>query len=163
MIVQLSNTVSPDQKESIVALMAKLGYKSNEVKTQQGHYLVGIGKKEVDLRALGNLPGITDIHRVSDDYKLVSRKWKVDRSRIDLGDGVVIGNGSLSIMAGPCSIETDKQVEATIQHLVKNGVRLMRGGVFKPRSSPYAFRGVGVDGLKMWHRLARAAGIKSIS
>ena len=163
MIIQLSSTISPDQKESIVSLMSKLGYKSNEVKTQEGHYLVGIGKKEIDLRALGQLPGITDIHRVSDDYKLVSRKWKVERTRIDLGDGVVIGSGSLSIMAGPCSIETEQQVEATLGHLVKNGVRLMRGGVFKPRSSPYAFRGLGVEGLKMWHRLAREAGIKIIS
>ncbi len=163
MIIQLSKTISPAQKELIVSVIAKLGYKTTEVKTGQGHYLVGIGKREFDLRSLGHLPGIADIHRVSDDYKLVSRKWKVERSQIDLGDGVVIGNGSLSIMAGPCSIETEKQVEATISHLVKNGVRLMRGGVFKPRSSPYAFRGLGVEGLKMWYTLARAAGIKIIS
>src|SRR5258707_15805834 len=126
MIIQLSASISPNQKESIVSLMTKLGYKSNEVKTQQGHYLVGIGKKEIDLRALGHLPGITDIHRVSDDYKLVSRKWKVERSRIDLGDGVVIGNGSLSIMAGACSIETEEQGEANIPHLVKKKGGLMR-------------------------------------
>ena len=163
MIIQLSKAISTSQKESIVATVGKLGYKTTEVKTQQGHYLVGIGKKEFDLRAVGHLPGITDIHRVSDDYKLVSRKWNVERSQIDLGDGVVIGNGSLSIMAGPCSIETEKQVESTLLHLVKNKVRIMRGGVFKPRSSPYAFRGLGVEGLKMWHSMARAAGIKIIS
>ena len=163
MIIQLSKTISQDQKESIVSAIGKLGYKTIDVKTQQGNYLVGIGKKEFDLRALGHLPGISDIHRVSDDYKLVSRKWKVERTQIDLGDGVVIGNGSLSIMAGPCSIETEKQVEATLRHLVRNNVRLMRGGVFKPRSSPYAFRGLGVTGLKMWYTMARQAGIKIIS
>jgi 3-deoxy-7-phosphoheptulonate synthase len=75
----------------------------------------------------------------------------------------VIGNGSLSIMAGPCSIENEQQVKLTIDHLQKNGVRIMRGGVFKPRSSPYAFRGLGVEGLKMWYTMARAAGIKIIS
>jgi 3-deoxy-7-phosphoheptulonate synthase len=109
------------------------------------------------------MQGIADIHRVSDDYKLVSRKWKVDRTHIDLGDGVIIGNGALSIMAGPCSIESEEQVQHTIDHLIKNDVHIMRGGVFKPRSSPYAFRGMGVDGLKMWHTLARKSGIKIIS
>jgi 3-deoxy-7-phosphoheptulonate synthase len=82
---------------------------------------------------------------------------------IDLGDSVHIGNGSLSIMAGPCSIETEKQIELTIAHLKANHVKIMRGGVFKPRSSPYAFRGLGIDGLKMWHQLAKAAGIKIVS
>jgi 3-deoxy-7-phosphoheptulonate synthase len=163
MIIQLEPSISPDHKKSIIELLKKLGYKSNEVTTQHGNYLVGIGKKEIDIRQLGHLPGIQDIHRVSDDYKLVSRKWKVDHSQIDLGDGVVIGNGAVAIMAGPCSIETEAQVDATINHLVKNGVRIMRGGVFKPRSSPYAFRGLGVEGLKMWYTKARAAGIKIVS
>lgn len=112
---------------------------------------------------MGHMKGIMDIHRVSDDYKLVSRKWKVGRTHIDLGDGVVVGNDTLSIMAGPCSIENENQVALTIQHLKKNDVRIMRGGVFKPRSSPYAFRGLGVEGLKMWYQQARQAGIKIIS
>jgi len=163
MIVQLSKIVSAEQKDKIIGTIALLGYTTTEVVTRQGHYLVGIGKKEFDLRSIGHLPGIADIHRVSEDYKLVSRKWKVERSQINLGDNVIIGGGVLSIMAGPCSIETEAQVEGTLRHLVKNGVRIMRGGVFKPRSSPYAFRGLGVEGLKMWHTLARAAGIKIIS
>lgn len=163
MIIQLEKNVTAPEKAAIVDKAREVGYKTTEVITQQGNYLVGIGKKEFDIRSLGHLPGIADIHRVSDDYKLVSRKWKVDRTQIDLGDGVVIGNSSLSIMAGPCSIETEKQVQDTIDHLLKHNVRIMRGGVFKPRSSPYAFRGLGVDGLKMWHALARSHGIKIIS
>ena len=102
---------------------------------------MGIGKKEFDIRQLGHMKGIADIHRVSDDYKLVSRKWKVERTHIDLGDGVDDWKWSLSIMAGPCSIESEEQVEQIINHLVRNKVSIMRGGVFKPRSSPYAFRG----------------------
>lgn len=163
MIIQLKSTLTDTEKQNIVSAIQSVGYKSNEVKTQHAHYLVGIGKKDFDIRKLGHLPGIADIHRVSDDYKLVSRKWKVGRSRIDLGDGVFIGEGSLSVMAGPCSIENESQVALTIDHLVKNGVRIMRGGVFKPRSSPYSFRGLGVDGLKMWYEQARKAGIKIIS
>lgn len=163
MIIQLQPSVSAPERETITAVMKGLGYKATAVKTQAGNYLVGIGKKEFDIRQLGQLPGIADIHRVSDDYKLVSRKWKVGHSTVDLGDGVVIGDGSLSIMAGPCSIENEAQVQNTIDHLVANGVRIMRGGVFKPRSSPYAFRGLGVEGLTMWYTLARRAGIKIVS
>lgn len=163
MIIQLDRSVTPGEKQAITSKIRGLDYKCTEVNTDENTYLVGIGKKEFDIRLLGQMPGIADIHRVSDDYKLVSRKWKVDRTHINLGDGVVIGNGSLSVMAGPCSIESEEQVQQTIDHLVANGVRIMRGGVFKPRSSPYAFRGLGVEGLKMWYNLARKAGIKIIS
>jgi 3-deoxy-7-phosphoheptulonate synthase len=163
MIIQLQPGIGSQDKDSIIEKVKSLEYKTTMVKTQKGSYLVCIGKKDFDIRQLGHMKGIADIHRVSDDYKLVSRKWKVDRTHIDLGDGVVIGNGALSIMAGPCSIETEKQVEATISHLKQNGVRIMRGGVFKPRSSPYAFRGLGVEGLKMWYQIARKEGIKIIS
>ncbi|HTE32444.1 MAG TPA: N-acetylneuraminate synthase family protein, partial [Chryseolinea sp.] len=163
MIIQLQNSITPEEKAAIVTTVKGLEYKTREVVTQRHVYLVGIGKKEFDLRLVGQMKGIQDIHRVSDDYKLVSRKWKVNRTTIDLGDGVTVGDGSLSIMAGPCSIENEDQVRNTIDHLVANGVKIMRGGVFKPRSSPYAFRGLGVEGLKMWHVLARQAGIKIIS
>jgi len=163
MIIQLQNDIASLEKDAIVNKIRSLDYKTTEVKTQKNTYVVGIGKKDFDIRLLGHMKGIEDIHRVSDDYKLVSRKWKVERTKIDLGDDVMIANGSLSIMAGPCSIENEAQVEKTINHLKSNGVNIMRGGVFKPRSSPYAFRGLGVDGLKMWHACARKAGIKIIS
>jgi 3-deoxy-7-phosphoheptulonate synthase len=163
MIIQLSPRITTSERESILEKVKSLEYKTNFVQTQKGSYVVCIGKKDFDIRQLGNMPGIQDIHRVSDDYKLVSRKWKVDRTHIDLGDGVIVGDGSLSVMAGPCSIENEKQVELTLEHLLANDVRIMRGGVFKPRSSPYAFRGMGVEGLKMWYTLARKAGIKIIT
>jgi 3-deoxy-7-phosphoheptulonate synthase len=163
MIIQLHSEISKTDLEAILLKVRSLEYKTNIVRTQKGNYIVCIGKKDFDIRQLGHMQGIADIHRVSDDFKLVSRKWKVDRSQLDLGDGVLIGEGSLSIMAGPCSIENETQVELTLKHLLDNGVRIMRGGVFKPRSSPYAFRGLGVDGLKMWYNLARKAGIKIIT
>jgi 3-deoxy-7-phosphoheptulonate synthase len=163
MIIQLQPAIQDLDKEKIIEKIASLGYKNMEVKTQQGFYLIGIGKKEFDIRQLGHMQGIADIHRVSDEYKLVSAKWKVEPTIIDLGDGVTIGGGNLSIMAGPCSIENEQQVDLTINHLKTNGVNIMRGGVYKPRSSPYAFRGLGIDGLKMWHERAKTAGIKIIS
>jgi 3-deoxy-7-phosphoheptulonate synthase len=163
MIIQLSKTVSIDQKHNIIKHIQQVGYKPTEVLTQHALYVVAIGKKEFDIRSLGHLPGIADIHQVSDDYQLVSRKWKTNYSVIDLGDEVRIGDGELSIMAGPCSIENEKQIQLTLDHLKASDVRIMRGGVFKPRRSPYAFRGLGIDGLKMWYGLARNADIKIIS
>jgi 3-deoxy-7-phosphoheptulonate synthase len=163
MIIQLKPDVTAAHREAIIAVIAGMGYKTTQVKTQHAEYLVGIGKKEFDIRRLGHMEGIADIHRVSDDYKLVSRKWKVSHTYIDLGDDITIGDGSFTIMAGPCSIESEQQIEATIGHLKDQRVRIMRGGVFKPRSSPYSFRGMGVEGLKMWHRHARANGIRIVS
>lgn len=163
MIIQLEEKLKSKTKENILSKINAIGYKTTEVKTQKGIYLVCIGKNEFDIRGIGSLDGVRDVHRVSESYKLVSRKWKVNASEIDLGDKVIIKEGELSIMAGPCSIESEEQVLGIVKHLVENGVKIMRGGVFKPRSSPYAFRGLGMDGLKMFHKICRANGIKIIT
>lgn len=163
MIIQLEPGIDTPRKEAIIKKAMGLNYKTTEVKTQKGNYLIGIGKSEFDIRELGNMPGIQDIHIVSDNYMLVSKKWKVNPSEIDLQDGVVITQGNMAIMAGPCSIENEEQVYKTIQHLKEAGIKIMRGGVYKPRSSPYSFRGLGIDGLKMWYTAAKEAGIKIIS
>ncbi|MCC9167384.1 bifunctional 3-deoxy-7-phosphoheptulonate synthase/chorismate mutase [Pontibacter harenae] len=163
MIIQLQQGISADVKENILQKVEAIGYKANEVITQDAHYLVAIGKKEFDIRSIGKLAGVADIHRVSDEYKLISRKWRVEPTRIDLGDGVTIGEGQFSIMAGPCSIESEKQIELVVQHLKENNVKIMRGGVFKPRSSPYAFRGMGLEGLQMFYRICQENGIKIIT
>lgn len=163
MIIQLEPEITGEEKNNILAKIKSFGYTSTEVKTHHGNYLVCIGKKDFDIRHIGALAGVEDVHRVSDGYKLVSRKWKVNPTTIDLGDGVTIGGGGLAIMAGPCSIESEEQVQKIIQHLIENNVKIMRGGVFKPRSSPYTFRGIGLDGLKMFYNECKKNGIKVIT
>jgi 3-deoxy-7-phosphoheptulonate synthase len=163
MIIQLDKTISTEEKGTVIQHVEGLNYKIKQVETQEGAYYVCIGKKDFDIREIGHLPGILDIHIVSDSYKLVSNKWKVDQTVIDLGDGIKIGGGEFAIMAGPCSIEGEENIEKTISHLKENGISIMRGGVYKPRSSPYSFRGMGLEGLKTWHRIARENGIKIIS
>ncbi|MEO1516642.1 MAG: bifunctional 3-deoxy-7-phosphoheptulonate synthase/chorismate mutase [Bacteroidota bacterium] len=163
MIIQLKEDISEQQLQRLQDKLDDIQYKGNPVKTQFGDYIICVGKKDFDLRSIGTMPGIRDIHRVSDSYKLVSKKWKVEDTCIDLGDGVEIGTGHFEMMAGPCSIESEEQIEKTVAHLVANNVRIMRGGVYKPRSSPYSFRGLGIDGLKLWYEKARAAGIKIIT
>ena len=163
MIIQLHKDIAKGEKEAIIEKAKSIKYKTTEVKTQQGDYLIGIGSADFDIREIGQMPGISDIHIVSDSYKLVSKKWKVAPGEIDLGDGVSISQGSFTIMGGPCSIESEEQVAKTIAHLKAHGVQIMRGGVYKPRSSPYSFRGLGIEGLKMWYSAAKEAGIKIIT
>jgi len=168
MIIQLEKNITDIQRATLEAKLNAIQYKTMEVSTQFGEYIIGVGKKEFDIRSIGTMAGIRDIHRVSDAYKLVSKKWKVDDTVIDLGDGLKIGGGHFAMMAGPCmagpcSIESEEQIDKTINHLVENGIRIMRGGVYKPRSSPYSFRGLGIDGLKLWYKKASEAGIKIIT
>ena len=163
MIIQLSKNINAAAKSNLLNALSDLQIKSSEVKTQFQDYIIGIPKTDFDIRNIGNMEGITDIHRVSDAYKLVSKKWKTERTIIDLGDEVKIGGKDLAIMAGPCSIENEAQIENTVQHLLKNNIKIMRGGVYKPRSSPYAFRGLGMDGLKLFYKHCSENGIKVIT
>ena len=103
MIIQLKPTISPKSRANLDSIIAEIGYKSLEVKTQFQNYLVATGTNDFDIRRIGSLKGIKDIHRVTDDYKLVSRKWKLNRTKIYLGDDVYIGENKLTIMAGPVS------------------------------------------------------------
>ncbi len=163
MIVQLDKNISAETINNLQSKLTDIGYEGNEVKTQFDHYMICIGKKPFDIRSIGCLEGVKDIHKVTDPYKLVSRQWKVKNTLIDLGDNVIIGDGHFEIMAGPCSIESPEQVESVVKHLKANGVNIMRGGVYKPRSSPYSFRGLGIEGLKMFHQICSAHGVKIIT
>jgi len=163
MIIHLEKNIGTADKGIILKHLTAIGYQATEVSTQHGLYFVCIGKKGLYIRFFGSMQGVKDVHRVSDSYKLVSRKWKVGESPVDLGDGLLIGDGNFAVMAGPCSIESEEQVRKIAEHLSANGVRIMRGGVFKPRSSPYAFRGMGLDGLKMFNSICREYGIKIIT
>ncbi len=163
MIIQLEKGVNGEVLSSLEQELQSLKYKTTRVQTQFGNYLVGTGKKQFDIRKIGHKEGIKDIHVVSDDYKLVSAKWKVNQTVIDLGDDVKIGGGHFSLMAGPCSIEDEENIMDTINFLKANNIKIMRGGVYKPRSSPYSFRGLGIEGLKLWYQLAKENGIKIVT
>lgn len=163
MIIQLKENISSTEESGIGNYLSEKKFTSKEVRTQLGHYLVCIGKTDFDIRTIGNMNGVKDIHVVSDSYKLVSKKWKTNNTKIYLDNELVIGGERPVIMAGPCSVESEKQIQSIAEHLVKNGVRIMRGGVFKPRSSPYAFRGMGIEGLKLMHEICKPLNIKIIT
>lgn len=163
MIVTLQKDITPAEKERIKECLSEKGYESSAVHTQGGSYLVAIGKKSFDIRFIGNLAGVADVHRVSDAYKMVSRKWKAAPTAVTLDTGAKIVEGGLSIMAGPCSIETEQQALDTAEFLKANNVPVMRGGAFKPRTSPYSFQGLGIEGLKMFYEIAHAHGRAVVS
>ena len=162
MIIQLEKNIKPTQLAKLKEKLSDIKYQTTEVTTQSCNYIIGVGKKDFDIRAIGVLEGIKDIHRVSDAYKLVSKKWRMEDSQIDFGD-FKIGTGNFALMAGPCSIESEEQIQSTVAHLQEQGIKIMRGGVYKPRSSPYSFRGLGIEGLKLWHKYTSQAGIKIIT
>lgn len=162
MIIQLTNDITEENKKDLTSFVLQLGYSVQPVSTSQGNYLVCIGNYEFDIRKIGGKEGVKDVHRVSDSYKLVSRKWKQYTSKIKVGN-TIIGDNCPVIIAGPCSIESEEQVSAIVNHLTAIGVNIMRGGIFKPRSSPYTFQGLGVDGLSMFYRICKEKGISIIS
>lgn len=163
MIIQLENNISSDERSQVFEILKKFSFKSREVKTQISDYLVVIGNRDFDIRLLGNLKAVKDVHKVDDNYKLVSSKWKTKPTQIKLDEDTYIGSNGFSIMAGPCSIENESQIERMVEFLLSKEVKIMRGGVFKPRSSPYSFRGVGIEGLKQFYAICKVNGIKIIT
>lgn len=163
MIIQLDKNCTTRQRNDLYNVLLKSEIKTTEVITQDNSYLVAVLTTDIDIRTIGNLPGVKDVHRVTDGYKLVSRKWKVKPTEIELGNNVTIIENDFTVIAGPCSIESEEQIHKIVQHLVKNNIKIMRGGVYKPRSSPYAFRGLGIDGLKLFHSICQSYGIKIIT
>lgn len=163
MIVQLEHGISEERRTVAIDALRALGLQLTEVQTQYRGYVVCLKDKPLDIRTVGAIPGVVDVHRVSDTYQLVSRSWRVHPTTIDLGDGVTITEGGGTIMMGPCSVETPEQLESVARFLVSEGIRIIRGGVFKPRSSPYSFRGLGAEGLRLFASIVKPLGLKVIS
>lgn len=163
MIIQLNKNINAQENLQLKQGLDQLKIPFYPVNTQLGEYLICTPNQDFDIRRIGQLHGIKDVHRVNGTHKMVSSKWKVKRSKIDIGDGIKIGAGEMTVMAGPCSIEDEYQVTKTVEQLKKNGIKIMRGGVYKPRTSPYSFRGHGMEGLKMFHKICKANDIKIIT
>lgn len=163
MIIQLHQKITDSENSQLIHFLKEQKIKSNYVETQFGQYVIAPMKSGIDIRYIGQFSEVRDVYRVSDPYKLVSSKWKLSNTQLDLGDGIVIGGSEIAIMAGPCSIESEEQIQSTVQHLQQHNVKIMRGGVYKPRSSPYSFRGLGIEGLKVFYQACRAAGIRIIT
>jgi len=163
MIIQLNSAISPTQKNELIDELYNNAYGVQEVTTKEHSYLIAQGGKQMDIRSIGNKPYVQDIHVVQAPYPLVSSSWKEQPTKIHLNDGVQIGRKELSIIAGPCTVENEKQIDEMAKFLVTKGVKLMRGGIFKPRSSPYSYQGLGLEGLKLFHQTAHKNGLQIVT
>jgi 3-deoxy-7-phosphoheptulonate synthase len=138
--------------EQILAVadrVRELGYIPHEMPGAQRTAICITGNKgPLDPSLFTRFEGVADAVPISQPYKLVSRELKPDPTVVNVR-GVLIGGGSFCVMAGPCSVETREQVMATAEHVKKNGAQMLRGGAFKPRTSPYDFQGLKEEGLKI--------------
>ena len=118
---------------------------------------------DFDLRELELLDGVQLVHRISSPYKLAGRGFRPEGTVVEFANGVKLGGEQVIVMAGPCSIENEAQIFETAKRVKAAGASFLRGGAYKPRSSPYAFQGMGVPGLKLMYDAARANGLLVVS
>lgn len=155
MIISLVEGYKKKEFKDLEHYLTKNDYSVTQVHTHDANYVIALGGKEVDIREVGFLKAVKDVHIVSDAYKLVSKKWKPKYSKVKFENGVEIGGGKFQIIAGPCSIENSENSECIASFLNESGIGMLRGGAFKPRTSPYSFRGLGIEGLKMFYEIAK--------
>ncbi len=149
MLIVLKPDVEEIDIANIVYVIENLGYKAHPM-PGASRTAIGItgNKGAIDPAHFENLPGVADAIRVTKPYKLISKDLRPEKSVIKIGNST-IGGDELAIIAGPCAIENENQVFSVAEAVAASGVKFFRGGAFKPRTSPYAFQGMGEDGLKI--------------
>ncbi len=117
----------------------------------------------IDIEKMQSLPGVERVMRVSEPYKKANRKYHPDDTVVELAPGVTVGGKKLAVIAGPCSVESEEQITGIAQAVKEMGASALRGGAFKPRTSPYSFQGMGYDGLNLLEKARAAAGLPIVT
>src|SRR6187455_1039410 len=163
MVVVMRERATAEQVQSVIAKLMEMGFdvhrSTGALRTVLG--AVG-GSRQYDMALLEVLDGVQEVHRITEPYKLASRSFKSDTTVITIDD-VRIGGDEVVVMAGPCSAESEEQVEACAAAVKRAGAKVLRGGAFKPRSSPYSFQGLGEEGLRMLRGAADRHNMKLVS
>ena len=158
MLIVMQPRTSEDNIQKVIDFIKEKGFDAHVSKGEDHTVIGAVGKKVIDKRDIELLAGVKEVIRISSPYKLVSRVFKPEDTIIDV-KGVKIGGGNIGMIAGPCTVETYEQMDATAAKLSKAGVKVLRGGAFKPRTSPYAFQGLGEEGLKIMREVADKYGM----
>ena len=163
MIIVMSHQASAAQVDVVVEKIGELGL-TPEISRGEDRSIIGVigGNAFAYREAFAHLPGIQEIVQITKPYKLASREWQTRDTVIDVG-GVKIGGDEVVMMAGPCSVEGVEMLLETARHVAAQGAQILRGGAFKPRTSPYSFQGLGEEGLKMLARAREETGLKVIT
>jgi 3-deoxy-7-phosphoheptulonate synthase len=163
MVVVMQERATDDQVQKVIAQLVEMGFdvhrSTGALRTVLG--AVG-GNRQFDQRLLEVLDGVQEVLRITEPYKLASRTFKPENSVVTVGD-VRIGGDEVIVMAGPCSAESEEQVEASAAAVKRAGAKVLRGGAFKPRSSPYTFQGLGEEGLRLLKAAADRHNLKLIT
>ncbi len=163
MVVVMEERAAEDQIQHVIATLVEKEFdvhrSTGALKTVLG--AVG-GHRGFDTRLIEVMPGVHEVLRITEPYKLASRTFKPENTIVSVGD-VRIGGDEVIVIAGPCSAETEEQVEASAAAVSKAGAKILRGGAFKPRSSPYSFQGLGEDGLRFLRQAADRHNLKLVS
>ena len=164
MVVIMKQGFTHKQLEDAVRAMEAGGVKVMISKGSETTILGAEGNAaNLNQELLAQLPGVERVMRVSEPYKKANRKYHPDDSVVDIGGGVCIGGKKLAVIAGPCSVESEEQITDVAEAVKSAGARALRGGAYKPRTSPYAFQGMGVDGIHLLEKARAATGLPTVT
>ena len=164
MVVIMKHGFTPEQLDQAVQAMEAGGVRVMVSKGSETTILGAEGDAGgLNQETLAQLPGVERVMRVSEPYKKANRKYHPDDSVIDIGGGVSIGGKKLAVIAGPCSVESEGQILEVARSVRQSGAAALRGGAYKPRTSPYAFQGKGVEGVLLLDEARKAAGLPIVS
>jgi 3-deoxy-7-phosphoheptulonate synthase len=164
MIISMRPHATKEEIDHVCERIGEFGYKVHSIQGEQRVVIgvVGTGDVTACLESLEATPGVESAVRISAPYKFVSREFKKERTSMRI-NGVEIGGDEFVVMAGPCSVESEKQIMQTAEGVVAAGAKLLRGGAFKPRTSPYDFQGLELEGLKLLRKAKQATGLGIIT
>jgi 3-deoxy-7-phosphoheptulonate synthase len=163
MVITLRTDATAEQRRAVEARLREAGFQLVVSPDAPPVVLAAVGEGTMPpLDEVSSLPGVASVERIPEPFKLASRTFRKRSSVVRIGD-IEIGGDAVVLMAGPCTIESEEQLVRTAQAVRAAGARVMRGGAFKPRTSPYSFQGLGEEGLKLIRRVADEHGLLVIS
>jgi 3-deoxy-7-phosphoheptulonate synthase len=164
MVVVMHAEATDVQMQNVIDRLVSHGFNIHR-STGESHTVLGaVGvHPDFDPRDIELLEGVREVVRITQPYKLASRQWRPEGTIVDLGKGVKIGGPEVVVAAGPCAVESEFQINTIAESVARAGARILRGGAFKPRSSPYTFQGMGEEGLKLMRTAADRNGLLVVS
>jgi 3-deoxy-7-phosphoheptulonate synthase len=164
MIVAMQESATEEQIDAVIGAMEESGVHVHRTTGEVQTILAAVGPTAgLDLTKFEVLPGVLQVHRISSPYKLAGRAWRPQGTVVEFPNGATIGGKKVALIAGPCAIENREQIFAIAQAVKDAGGAFLRGGAFKPRSSPYSFQGLGIPGLELMREAAQASGLAVVS
>ncbi len=164
MIVAMQESASEEQIQKVIEHLVGMGFSVHRSTGARQTVVAAVGARtDFDTRNLEVLSGVQEVHRISAPYKLAGKAFRPQGTIIEFANGLKLGGEEVMVMAGPCSVESKEPLFTVAEQVAKAGARALRGGAFKPRSSPYSFQGLGLDALKLLREAGSRYGLLVIS